>query len=175
MRATNMNQQSDIKQAIGRHVAGMIEDGMVIGIGTGSTAACAIEEIGRRIHRDGIGIRGVPTSFASERLSRRWEIPLTTLDESPELDFAFDGADEVDPGLNLIKGRGAAHTREKVVASAARRFVVMVDASKRVDVLGSRMPVPVEVLPMAVSPVPVRQKLICALALSGGGAGTDAR
>lgn len=148
-----MNQQSDIKRAIGRHVAGMIEDGMVIGIGTGSTAACAIEEIGRRIHRDGMNIRGVPTSFASERLSRRWEIPLTTLDENPELDFAFDGADEVDPELNLIKGRGAAHTREKVVATAARRFVVMVDASKRVEVLGSRMPVPVEVLPMAVSPV----------------------
>ena len=145
--------QAKIKSAVGQVVADMVEDGMVLGMGTGSTAARAIEAIGRRIQTSGLDVRGVATSFASERLARQWRIPLTTLDDDPDLDLAFDGADEVDGDLNLIKGRGAAHTREKVVAAAAKRFVVLVDESKRVDVLGSRMPLPVEVLPMAVAPV----------------------
>jgi ribose 5-phosphate isomerase A len=145
--------QADIKRTVGRRVSEMVENGMVLGIGTGSTAACAIEEIGRRIRNGSLEVRGVPSSFAAERLARRWRIPLTTLDDAPDLDLAFDGADEVDPDLNLIKGRGAAHSREKVIAAAARRFVVLVDASKQVDVLGTRVPVPVEVLPMAATPV----------------------
>lgn len=145
-----------IKQAIGRRVAAMVEDGMVLGIGTGSTAAFAIEEIGLRMEREGLQLRGVATSFAAEQLARRNHIPLTNLDETPDLDLAFDGADEVDRHLSLIKGRGAAHTREKVVAEAARRFVVLVDSSKCVETLGARMPLPVEVLPMAVTPVASR-------------------
>jgi ribose 5-phosphate isomerase A len=96
---------------------------------------------------------GTPTSFAAERRARELGIPLATLDELDALDLAFDGADEVSPALDVIKGRGAAHTREKVVASLARSFVVLVDASKLVDTLGTRMPVPVEVLPMAATPV----------------------
>ncbi len=161
--------QYDIKRAVGRSVAEMVQDGMVLGIGTGSTAACAIEEIGRRIRNEGLAVSGVATSFAAERLARRWSIPLTTLDVTPHLDLAFDGADEVDDNLDLIKGRGAAHTREKIVAHAAGRFVVLVDASKRVDVLGSRMPLPVEVLPMAVGPVSRRlEKLGASVVLRQG-------
>lgn len=147
------NGQQQAKEATGRRVAEMISEGMTLGLGTGSTASCAICAIGERVRREGLHVRGVPTSFAAERLARESGIAICTLDEVDALDLAFDGADEVDPDYNLIKGRGAAHAREKVVAVQAARFVVLVDASKRVDVLGSRMPVPVEVIPMAVGPV----------------------
>lgn len=150
---TTENGQLKAKRAVGGQVADMVEDGMSVGIGTGSTAAFAIAAIGRRIAEGQIRIRGVPTSYAAERLALEHGIPLTTLDHLEELDLAFDGADEVDPAYNLIKGRGAAHAREKVVASQARRFVVLVDATKRVDVLGTRMPVPIEIIPMALGPV----------------------
>lgn len=150
---TNEPGQVESKRAVGRQVADMVEDGMTVGIGTGSTAAFAIAAIATRIAEDQIRIVGVPTSYASERLARKHGIPLTTLDDLEELDIAFDGADEVDPFYNLIKGRGAAHAREKVVASQARRFVVLVDSTKRVDVLGTRMPVPIEIIPMALGPV----------------------
>lgn len=145
--------QAAAKQAVGDHVASLISDGMSLGIGTGSTAAKAIEALGRRIREEGLKLQGVATSFAAERLARQHGIRLTTLDETPDLDLAFDGADEVDPAFNLIKGRGAAQTREKIVASRAREFVVLVDESKMVDELGHRMPLPVEVIPMAVGPV----------------------
>ena len=145
--------QAAAKQAVGDHVASLISDGMSLGIGTGSTAAKAIQALGRRIREEGLSLQGVATSFAAERLARQHGIRLTTLDETPDLDLAFDGADEVDPAFNLIKGRGAAQTREKIVASRAREFVVLVDESKMVDQLGHRMPLPVEVIPMAVSPV----------------------
>ncbi len=141
------------KRAVGLRVAAMVEDGMRLGLGTGSTAACAIEALGRRIREEGLRVVGVPTSFFAERLARENGIPLRTFDDVDRLDLAFDGADEVSPALDLIKGRGAAHTREKVVAAQADRFVVLVDASKCVDRLGTRMPVPVEVLPMATAPV----------------------
>jgi len=145
--------QAAAKRAVGEHVASMISTGMTLGIGTGSTAAMAIEALGVRIREEGLEVQGVATSFAAERLSRRHGITLTTLDESPDLDLAFDGADEVDPDFILIKGRGAAQTREKIVASRASQFIVLVDESKMVDALGHRMPLPVEVVPMAVSPV----------------------
>jgi ribose 5-phosphate isomerase A len=144
---------AEAKRRVGEEVAGWVENGTVVGMGTGSTAAMAIKALGQRIAREGLQVHGVPTSFFSEQLARECGIPLTTLDSSPELDLAFDGADEVDPALNLIKGRGAAHTREKVVAAAARRFVVLVDDSKMVDQLGTKMPVPVEVVPMGVTPI----------------------
>ncbi|PSQ79782.1 MAG: ribose 5-phosphate isomerase A [Bacteroidetes bacterium QS_8_68_15] len=149
--ATNV---SDAKQAAGEAGAALVEDGMRIGLGTGSTAACALRVIGRRL-RDGAltDVAGVPTSFAAERRARSLGIPLTTLDEAGRLDLALDGADEVTPALNLIKGRGAAHAREKVIAAAADRFVVLADPSKRVERLGEQAPVPVEVMPMALAPV----------------------
>ena len=131
----------------------MAQDGQRVGLGTGSTTAFAIAALGRRVREDGLQIVGTPTSFAAERLARTHGAPLATLDEFAALDIAFDGADEVDPDLILIKGRGAAHTREKVVAALAERFVVLIDPSKLVERLGTRMPVPVEVLPMAATPV----------------------
>jgi ribose 5-phosphate isomerase A len=98
-------------------------------------------------------IKGVPTSFQSEVLAKQYGVPLTTLDEIDRIDVAIDGADEVDPHLNLIKGGGAAHTREKVVDYLATQFIVVVDSSKIVDKLGSTFRVPIEVIPMALTPV----------------------
>ena len=133
--------------------AALVEADMRVGLGTGSTTAFVLEELGRRIREEGLKIVGTPTSSSAERLARSCGIPLVTLDEIDVLDIAIDGADEVDPHLNLIKGRGAAHTREKVVASLSQRFIVVADESKLVDRLGSKSPVPVEVLPMACQPV----------------------
>lgn len=142
-----------MKQRVGIEAARMVEDGMVVGIGTGSTAVFTIRELGRRIHEEGLSCMGIPTSYDAAVLARSHGVPLTTLDDVERIDIAIDGADEVDPAKRLIKGRGAAHTREKIVDSLADTFVVVVDASKLVDRLGTRCPVPVEVLPMAVTPV----------------------
>jgi ribose 5-phosphate isomerase A len=141
------------KIAAGNKAVSLIEDGMTVGLGTGSTAAVAIEALGKRIKQEGLSIIGTPTSYAAELLAKAQDIPLCDLDAVEEIDIAFDGADEVDGSLNLIKGRGAAHTREKVVASLARRFLVLVDESKMVNRLGVIMPVPVEVIPMAAFPI----------------------
>jgi ribose 5-phosphate isomerase A len=138
------------KSAAGYQAADMVEDGMVIGLGTGSTVHYMIERLSSRV-REGLKISGIPTSYQTAMRAREYAIPLTTLDDNPVIDIAIDGADEVDPGLNLIKGRGAAHTREKCVAAAAFRFVVIVDEQKMVPRLGA--PVPVEVIPFAVRPV----------------------
>ncbi len=139
------------KRAAGYQAADMIEDGMVVGLGTGSTVYFTIERLSERV-RDGLTITGIPTSFQTAVRARAAKIPLTTLDENPVIDIAVDGADEVDPKLRLIKGRGAAHLREKCVAAAAKRFLVVVDEKKLVEQLGAA-PVPVEVLPFAVMPV----------------------
>jgi len=148
---------SDPKRAAGEAAAALVESGMRIGLGTGSTTAESLRALAARIREEGLRVEGVPTSFAAERLARALGIPLATLDDTLRLDLALDGADEVfaAPGgtIHLIKGRGAAHTREKVVAAQADRFVVLADASKRVSRLGEKMPVPVEVLPMAAAPV----------------------
>ncbi len=141
------------KRTAGEAAARLVEGGQYLGLGTGSTTAFTICAIGHRIRQEGLHVSGVPTSAAAARLARECGVPLVTLDEVETLDIAFDGADEVSPTLDLIKGRGAAHTREKIVASLARRFVVLVDESKMVQVLGTRSPVPVEVLPMATAPV----------------------
>ena len=150
--------QDEAKRAAGVAAAALVESGMRLGLGTGSTTAFALEALGRRVREEGLEVAGVPTSFAAERLARQHGIPLLTLADlhldtlptaAAPLDLAFDGADEVSPEADLIKGRGAAHVREKVVASLAARFVVLVDASKLVERLGTAMPVPVEVVPMA--------------------------
>lgn len=125
-----------------------VSSGMVLGLGTGSTAVYAVEAIGRR-HAEGAlrDIVGIPTSRETEALARRLGIPLTTLDEHPRVDLTIDGADEVDPAGNLIKGGGGALLWEKIVAAATRRYVIVVDESKLVDRLGARFPLPVEVMP----------------------------
>ena len=133
--------------------AGLVESGMKVGLGTGSTTALAIQELGRRISEEGLSIIGTPTSSSASLLARQYGVPTRSLDELITLDIALDGADEVDDNLNLIKGRGAAQTREKIVAAQAARFVVLVDDTKMVARLGSKMPVPIEVVPMAAAVV----------------------
>lgn len=124
-----------------------VQDGMIVGLGSGSTSAHATRLLGERV-RGGLRIRGVPTSEATASLAREVGIPLATLDEVGRIDVAIDGADQIDPALNLIKGGGGALLREKVVAFAAARFVVIADSSKMADVLGS-FPLPLEVVPFA--------------------------
>lgn len=141
------------KQAAAEAAVQLVSDGMCLGLGSGSTTAYALEFLGRRIQAENLDVYGVPTSFATEHRARTHGIPLTSLDDDPTLDLALDGADEVDDAFRLIKGGGAAHSREKVVAQQADRFVVLVDPTKKVDRLGTRVPVPVEVLPMAKTPV----------------------
>lgn len=143
-----------MKQEVGRAAAAKVQSASVVGLGTGSTTAFAIQFLGERLKAgDLTDIKGVPTSFQASVLAKQHGIPLTTLDEIDHIDMAIDGADEVDPQQNLIKGGGAAHTREKVVDSLAKQFIVVVDSSKLVDKLGTTFPLPVEVLPMAISPV----------------------
>lgn len=141
------------KQAAAEAAVQLVSDGMCLGLGSGSTTAYALEFLGRRVREEGLDVRGVPTSFATKRRARTYGIPLTSLDDDPTLDLALDGADEVDDAFRLIKGGGGAHTREKVVVHQAERFVVLVDPTKEVDQLGTQFPVPVEVLPMAATPV----------------------
>jgi ribose 5-phosphate isomerase A len=138
------------KQAAGVRAAEMVEDGMVIGLGTGSTVLFAMKQLSTKV-RDGLEITGVPTSFQAAMRARELGIPLTTLDDHPVLELAIDGADQVDPGFRVIKGRGAAQLREKCVAAAAGRFIIVADPVKIVRVLDA--PVPLEVLPFAVTPV----------------------
>ncbi|RPI39658.1 MAG: ribose-5-phosphate isomerase RpiA [Methanoregulaceae archaeon] len=139
------------KRAAGYRAADMIEEGMVVGLGTGSTVYFTIERLSERI-RSGLKITGIPTSFQTAIRARQARIPLTTLDDNPVIDIAVDGADEVDLKLRLIKGRGAAHLREKCVAAAAKRLIIVVDDQKIVKKLGTAA-VPVEVLPFAIMPV----------------------
>ena len=143
-----------MKQEVGRAAAAQVTSDTVVGLGTGSTTAFAIQFLGERLASGDLKeIKGVPTSFQASVLAKKYGIPLTTLDEVDGIDIAIDGADEVDPQFNLIKGGGAAHTREKIVDGLAKKFIVVVDSSKLVDKLGSTFPLPVEVLPMAVAPV----------------------
>ena len=135
------------KEAAGRSIADLVDDGMVVGLGTGTTVAHAIVHLGKRIASEGLSISGVPTSYQSMLLAIKHRVPLASLYEHEIIDIALDGADQVDAHLNLIKGGGGAHTREKIVAHAARRFCVAVDASKLA--LRLNLPVPLEVLPFA--------------------------
>jgi ribose 5-phosphate isomerase A len=134
----------DAKQRAGFKAAEFVREGMRVGLGTGSTAHWLVERLGERV-REGLHVRCVPTSRRTEEQARGLGIPLVTLGEIVELDIAIDGADEIGPELALIKGGGGALLREKLVASAARRFVVIADKSKKVEVLG-RFPLPVEVV-----------------------------
>jgi len=124
-----------------------VRDGQVVGLGTGSTAAYFIEMLGARV-KQGLKVRGIPTSDRSRELAMSLGIPLTDFEEVQQIDVTVDGADEFDPQLRLIKGGGGALLREKVVASASRQVVVVTDSSKQVPVLG-KFPLPVEVVPFA--------------------------
>jgi ribose 5-phosphate isomerase A len=138
---------SQEKEAAGRAAAKLVQDGDVVGLGTGSTAYFAVLALGEQV-KAGLKIIGIPTSVQTADLARQVGIPLTTLDEHPEIDITIDGADEVDPKLNLIKGGGGALLREKVVAAASKKMVVVADSGKIVSVLG-KFPLPVEVISFA--------------------------
>jgi ribose 5-phosphate isomerase A len=143
-----MTEQDRQKRAAAERAVEQVEDGMRLGLGTGSTARHVLDVLGERLARGDLrDIVGVPTSSATSEYAGRLGIPLVTLDAVSSLDLAIDGADEFDPSLNLIKGLGGALLWEKVVAAAARRLVIVVDESKRVQRLGERVPVPVEVVP----------------------------
>lgn len=135
------------KELAARAALEYIHDGQVVGLGSGSTSTFAIHLIGERV-RQGLKIRGIPTSIASRDLANQLGIPLTTFDEVQEIDVTIDGADEFDPRLNLIKGGGGAMLREKIVASATKQLVIVTDSSKQVELLG-KFPLPLEVIGFA--------------------------
>jgi ribose 5-phosphate isomerase A len=143
-------QTNKLKQKAAHRAVETIESGMIVGLGTGSTTSFAVTRIGERIKSgDLANIVGIPTSIRTEKLAGELEIPLATLDEHPQIDVTIDGADEVDPELNLIKGGGGALLREKVVAQASRTNIIIIDESKLSDCLGTHWALPVEVIPFA--------------------------
>jgi ribose 5-phosphate isomerase A len=140
--------KSDLeKEAAARASLRFVRDGNIVGLGTGSTAAYAVQFLGERVQA-GLKIRGIPTSVHAKEWATSLGIPLTTLDELQQIDVTIDGADEFDPQLHLIKGGGGALLREKIIASASRQVVIIADSSKQVAVLG-KFPLPVEVIPFA--------------------------
>jgi len=134
------------KRAAAEAAVALVKEGYIVGLGTGSTAKYAILKLGD-MAQDDFEVRGVPTSIATANLAKERGIRLTSLEEFPEIDLTIDGADEVDPHLDMIKGMGGALFREKLVAAASKKVAIAVDASKLVKKLGSRVPVPVEVHP----------------------------
>ena len=151
----------ELKQIAGEEAAKRVQSGQRIGLGTGSTVRYFLEALSRRIAGGELSdIAGVPTSNRTEVAAQSLSIPLTTLEAEPKLDITVDGADEVDPRLNLIKGLGGALLREKIVAEVSRHFIVIVDSDKVVDQLGQRSPVPVEVLPFGWKPTEERIKTL---------------
>ncbi len=137
----------NLKQQAAQHALQSVQNGMILGLGSGSTTAYFVDMLGEQIQNGKIkNILAIPTSEATAKQAQRLGIPLTSLDKHPVLDLAVDGADEVDPDLNLIKGLGRACLREKVVEINATRFIVIVDESKLVQRLGTRGPLPVEIL-----------------------------
>ena len=153
--------QDEAKALVGKRAAEMVQDGMAVGLGTGTTSVMFIKALGARVKSEGLKIRCVASSDSSAALGRSLGMEVVTLNELPELDLYIDGADEVAPGLALIKGGGAALLREKIVASAAKKFVVVVDSSKVVEKLGT-FPLPVEVIKMAL---PLVQRRLADLGL----------
>ena len=143
--AADMDPSDRAKQAAAARALALIEDGMAVGLGTGSTARWLIELLAERIGREGIGVVCVPTSTRTREQAAALGIPLRTLDQVERLDLTIDGADEFDGNLSLVKGGGGALLQEKIVAAASRRMVVITDATKRVDALGA-FPLPVEVV-----------------------------
>jgi len=129
-----------------------VKENFIVGLGSGSTAAYAIEALGGRIKRENLNILGIPTSYQAFLLAVKQKIALTTLEEHPIINLAIDGADQIDADLNLIKGMGGALAREKIVASASKQNIIIADEGKKVKVLGENdHPVPIEVLPFAIS------------------------
>ena len=135
------------KQAAGNAAASLVEDGMILGLGTGSTVTYFLDAVALRMNAEGLNLKGVPTSEDTAEKARGLGIVLSTLEETPELDLVVDGADEVDAAFRLIKGGGGALLREKIVASAGAKVAIIVGEGKRVERLGTTFLLPVEILP----------------------------
>ena len=145
-----MSWREDAKRRAALEAVKRVRDGSVIGLGSGSTVAYAIRELGRRVREENLRILGVPSSYKTFLLAVECGVPLTTLNEHPLLDLDIDGADQIDGELNLIKGMGGALTREKIVAAASKRLIVIADETKLVSSLGEGQLLPIEVLPFAL-------------------------
>jgi len=137
--------QEELKKLAGEKAVEYIEDGMIVGLGTGSTVEYTLKKLGSLV-REGLDIKGIPTSVHTKRIAKEEQIPLTTLDENPVIDITIDGADEVDSNLNLIKGGGGALVREKIVAYHSKKEIIVIDDSKVVKILGIDFDLPVEVI-----------------------------
>lgn len=151
-----MDWREDAKKRVAFEAAKHVKNGFVIGLGSGTTVGYVFQELGRRMREKELSIHGVPTSYQALLLAVQHKIPLTTLHEHTQLDLTIDGADQVDPLLNMIKGAGGALTREKIVASISKTNIIVIDNSKLIRKLGLNHPIPVEVLPFALNPVLAR-------------------
>lgn len=140
-----MSEQTPL-HIIGERAADLIQSGMIVGLGTGSTAEAMILALGRRV-ANGLTVTGVTTSDRTSALARSLDIPLMSIDETDTLDICIDGADEIDPNLDIVKGRGGALLWEKLTARRARRYVIIASSEKLVSQLGTRLPLPVEIIP----------------------------
>lgn len=138
-------EKEELKKLAGEKAVDHIDDGMVLGLGTGSTVEYTLKKLGK-LCREGLKIKGIPTSLHTKRIAQEEKIPLTTLEENPVIDVTIDGADEVDSELNLIKGGGGALTREKIIAYNSKKVIIVIDDSKIVKALGIDFPLPVEVV-----------------------------
>ena len=148
----NLDPIQKTKQKAALEAVKHVKDGFIVGLGSGSTAAFAIEALGERVKAEKLHVMGIPTSYQAFLLAVDCGIPITTLDEHPEIDVTIDGADQLTPQLDLIKGMGAALVREKIVAAASKLNVIIVDEKKKVKLLGeNNQVVPIEVLPFAIS------------------------
>jgi ribose 5-phosphate isomerase A len=141
------------KEVAGRRAAELVEDGMTVGLGTGSTVQFTLVALGERIAAENLAVRGVPTSIDTEKKARELGVPLVSLDEVEHIDLTIDGADEIDGDFNMVKGGGGALLREKVVAAISKREAIVVGGDKIVKRLGTTFPLPVEAVPFAVGPV----------------------
>jgi len=144
---------NQMKKKVAIEATKEVTEGSVVGLGSGSTLAYAIEELGKMVREQRMDIQGVPTSYETMRLALEHGLPLTTLNENPRPDIALDGADQVDSDLNLVKGLGGALTREKIVDKAAKRLIIIVDERKLADQLGIEQCVPIEIIPIATTVV----------------------
>ena len=150
----NPKQAEEAKKKAAYAAVEHVKNGFTVGLGSGTTAAYAIKALGEKIKREHLNVLVVPTSYQAFLLAVQQGIIITTLEEHPTLDVTIDGADQIDPNLNLIKGMGAALAREKIVASTSKYNIIIADASKKVTALGqNNQPIPVEILPFAIAPV----------------------
>jgi ribose 5-phosphate isomerase A len=154
-----------LKKLAGEKAAEFVKDGMVVGLGTGSTVYYTILKLGQLVRSGDISIIGIPTSKATEKLAVTNGIKLGTLDDYPKIDLTIDGADEIDPNLDLIKGMGGALLREKVVASVSKEVIIIADESKSVELLGTISALPVEVVPFALATAKAALEKLCSEAI----------